>query len=389
MTKLLRRAVTPIVICIALSGLTAFLLGSSGPVAESLGEDPSFLVGPIIAFLVLRLGRKLASIVMPGLGGVVLARILSGASFAVVVAIALGETARIPELSDVGLAPLSAAGGYAVLWVTGVTVVGLSDVLGDHKGMRWAKPAVEALGYFLVAGASYAIFELFRETWLLAPSIGLALFAGFAGGAVSALAGYGEYVSNRLVSDICRWLSGSRFRMFFIAALVYSYIALIRPPMAESFPYTPLVEWAIVFFVAWRVYRGIRATLKTSYSTPLKESSWKKHEQETIETVDQRITYLSSIQKEYVELGLKPRLLVNLIATLNENKWDRDKTCLAMIPLINCEDEKVPWYAFLWDQARIQKRNVDRRRKVLDEVLSNINKQPGALPLQKKVEVEA
>jgi len=387
MGKELRKAIAPTITCIVLSGLTAFLLARSGPVFNYLSLDLSFLIGSVIAFLVLRLGGKLAKIFMPGLAGKLLAYSLSGASFAVILYMFVNWTSLLPGVEDTLLSPISTLGGYVVLCVIGIIINGLGGILGEHGESRWVSPATGASGLLLVGYALSSIIRPFDQWWEFAPSVGVAILVGFVAGAISSLAKYGEHSRTRFVADVCQWAAQSRFRMFVLGALLYSYVAFIRPLIADNFTYMPLVEWGIVCLIAWRVYRGVRTTIRDRYSAPLKLSTWRKHAQELEEKLDADLARLGTIQKEFVERGLRSGLLVSLVVTLYENGWDEDRIGRTLAPLIYHEDKKIPWYAFVWEQRRIQSRGESARKKILTDVITTIMQQPGNVPENVEVEV--
>lgn len=387
MEKELRKAIVPTLTCIVLSGLVAFLLARSGPVYTYLSLDLSYFVGPVIAFLVLRLGGKLAKIFMPGLAGKLLAYSLSGAFFAVVLYMLVSWASLLPEVEDTLLFPISPLGGYVVLCVVGITINGIGGILGEHGESRWASPATRAIGFLMVGCAIFSIIRPFDQWWEFAPSVGVGILVGFVASAVSSLAKYGEYSKTRFVVDACQWMAQSHLRMFVLGALLYSYVALIRPLIADNFTYMPIVEWGIVCLIAWRVYRGVRTTIRDRYSAPLKLSTWGKHAQELEEKLDADLARLGDIQKEFVEKGNRSGLLVSLVIMLYENGWDEDRICHTLVPLIHHEDNKMPWYAFVWEQRRIQSRSENARKKLLADVISTIMQQPGNVPENVEVKI--
>lgn len=380
MGKELKKTIAPTLVCAILSGLTAFLLSPSGPVNTYLSLELSHLIGPIIAFLVLRLGSRISTIFMPGLAGKLLSYSLGGAAFAVAIYAVMSWASLI-------LPPISGLGGYAILFVAGITIHGLAGLLKEQVQFDWISPVIDTLALVMIGLALFFIARPFAEYWQFSTAVGMVLLVGFLTTAIASLADYGRKSTNRFVADICEWATESRFKMFLLGALLYSYLALIRPLIADSFSYTPIIEWAIVCLVAWRVYRGVKKAIGERYSAPLKLSTWEKHTQEVGEREDTELVYLSTIQKEFVEKGQRSSLIVNLVVMLYENGWDMDRIGHALVRLINHEDQKVPWYAFIWDENRIKHRNEEERKKVLSEIISNVMQQSGSKPEKLEVNV--
>jgi len=387
MGKELKKLIVPIIVSVVLSGLTAYLLSPAGPVNTYLSLDLTYLVGPIIGFLVLRLGHRVSTIVMPGLAGKLLSYSLGGASFAVLLYAFLNWASHISGIEETPFSHINELGGYAILLVAGITIRGLANLLQAQVKLDWISPAVDALAFMLIGLSILFIARPFTETWEYATSVGTAFLVGFLLSSIASLADYGRKSTNRFVADICRWATESHFLMFIIGVLLYSYLALIRPLIADSFSYTPLVEWGIVCLVAWRVYRGIRNTIRERHSATLQLSTWEKHSQEVQEIVDTELAYLSTIQKDFVEKGQRSSLITNLVVMLYENGWDINRIGNTLTRLINHEDQKVPWYAFIWDENHIKHRNEEERKKVLSEIIDNVIQQPRNKPENVEVKV--
>jgi len=387
MGKGLKKAITPVIVCIILSGLTAFLLAPSGPVRSYLSLDLSYLMGPIITFLVLRLGSNLSNVLMPNLAGKLLAYSLSGASFAVLLVMCLSWLGQQPEVQRTALSAVSTLSGYAILWIAGITVCGLAGILDEEERFQRASPVTRAVGLLMVGFAMFGALSSFAEVWEFALSVGLVMMAGFIASAISSLARYGEKSSNRYVASASQLIAESSVWMFILGAILFSYIALVRPLIADSFSYATLVEWGVVCLVALWVYRWARVSIRDTYSAPLKISEVEKHSQQLEEMVDAQLDYLGTIQEAFVEKGHRPRLLVSLIVMLLENGWDRDRICNALVPLIDYEEAEVPWYAFIWNHKRIQSRGENERKKVLTDVISEVIQQSGNAPRNMEVKV--
>ena len=376
MSKELKKAIVPVTVCVIFSGLTVFLLSPLSPAGRFIQVDLSYLMGPIIAFLAIRLGRRLATIFMPGLAGRLLACSLGGASAAVALSTFLNWVRQVPQTGAQVSSIISSVTGYSIILVAGITVHMLARILDEKENTRWASPVTGAAGLLAIGFSLYSALDAFNKIWEVATSVGLVVLAGFIASAISSLAGYGEMVKNRYIADISQLISRSGFWMFTLGALMFSYVALIRPSITDSFAYTPLVEWGIVCLVAFWLYRWARTSVKEK-SVLLKTAKVEKHSQQIKEMVDAQLDYLGTMQEAFVEKGRRPRLLVSLINMLIENGWDRDRICNTLVPLIDYEETKSPWYAFIWDQERIQSRGEATRRQILNDIISAMVQQPG------------
>jgi hypothetical protein len=381
MSKELKKATAPVIVCVFLSALTVFLLSPSSIVSKFIRVDLSYLIVPVIAFLVIRLGRKLVNIFMPGLSGRLLSCGLSGASAAVFLVAFLNWVRQVSQTEMQVSSIIDSIIGYSILFITGLTIYIISRILDKEESSRWASPITGTAALLIIGFSTYASLNTITETWELASSVGLVVLAGFVASAVSSLAGYGEMVRNRYVADISQLISRSGFWMFVLGALMFSYIALIRPSIADSFAYTPLIEWGIICLVALWLCRWVRLSVKEK-SVQLEISKVEKHSQQIQEMVDAQLNYLGTMQEAFVEKGRRPRLLVSLINILLENGWDRDRISEVLTPLIDYEEIKMPRYDLIRGQSRIQNRGETIRRQILTDIITAIVEQSG-IPLDK------
>lgn len=387
MSKELKKAIVPVIVCVIFSGLTVFLLSPSSPAGRFIRVDLSYLMGPIIAFLVIRLGRRLAIIFIPRLAGRLLACSLSGASAAIFLSTFLNWICRVPQIEAQVSSIISSIIGYSIILIVGITIYMLAKILDEEESTRWAGPVTRAAGLLAIGLSIYTALNAFAEIWEFAPSVGLVVLAGFIASAISSLAEYGEMAKNRYIADISQLISKSGFWMFTLGALMFSYVALIRPSITDSFAYTPLVEWAIVCLVALWLYRWARLSIKEK-STLLKTTKVEKHSQQIKEMMDAQLHYLGTMQKAFVEKGSRPRLLVSLIKMLLENGWDRDRISEVLVPLVDYKEAKAPWYAFIWDQNRVQSRGEATRRQILNNIISALVRQSGNAQVNAEVKDE-
>lgn len=376
MGKTLRKAAIPTVVCVILCVLVFYLLGTSGPLYNSFSWDASFLVMPLIVFLVLLLGHWLAKTLLTGFAGKAWSCILAGAAFAFVSFMLLGEAGRRPDIPV--LYELSHIRGYAALLFVGITISRLAPLLEEETRLRRARPAATATGILLAGYATRNILLPFAQFWSPLDGIGMVIFIGTIVGGLASLATYGKTSRYFFVADLCDWVSRSELRNFAIGVLFGSYFIFARPEIVERFAYAPLIEWAVVCLVVWRAYWGARFRLQDQYATLLRYSSWEKHVQKLDRKVDRSFTFLSTIQEEFVEFGLRSSLIVYLVLVLDRNTWSQHQISEALLPLITYQDEAVPKFAFAWEQRRVKKRNQRNRKRVLEDLMSCIMQQPTA-----------
>jgi hypothetical protein len=340
------------------------LFGGSGPIASHFSLDLSFFIAPGIIFLVALFGRKLVLVIFPRLNEVIVSHLFGGVLLSIVAYIILNLVKDYPELQEIDV--------HVILFIMGITIYRLGNLFEEEVNALWAKPVTQALGLLLAGYSVYSILHSFGDIAEQIPIIGTSIFIGFSVGAVASLASYGKQSAIRFLADICHLASRHHLQISFLGAFLFSYIQIIRPYVTEEFQYAPLVEWGIVVLVVWLVYRSVKLQIKDRYSTPLKLSGWEKHAQQVDITDDLLFDRLKIIQKDFVERGRRQLFLVNLIVILHGNGLELDDIGNVLAPLINYQDTKIPWYAFFWDQKRINSNNEAARNKVLHNIMDAI-----------------
>lgn len=359
----------------------------SGVFGNAIGVDLSYLMFPVIGFIALRTVKKLVMVVLPRLGGKLLASLLGGASIAVLVYSLMSWLSREQNVDPQISIVLDSVTGYLMLMIAGITVGMLSSILDEEEEGRIAVPATGAAGKLLTGFAFNGIFNTLGEYWDVFPMIGTAILAGFIASSVASMAVYGEKARNRYVSEVGKMISQSGVGLFFVGAFIYSYMAFIRPAISDSFNYTALVEWGIVCIGAFLLYRRIRISVQ-SVTFPEAFIVVRKHSQLIEEIADRKIEELGEIQERFIEKGQRTGLLVALIYMLVENRWERERITVLLAPLINYQKPRVPWYASIWSQDRIQKSAKDKRKTILQNIINGMVTE-NAVPVTQEVEDES
>lgn len=372
MKKEHRKAIILISAPIVLSSLVAYLFSGSGPIASYFSLDLSFLIAPGIIFFVALFGSKLVLVILPRFNEMIVSHIFDGVLFSIIAYTILSFVKYYPELQDSVPPQLKEIDVYVILFIMGITIYRLANLFEEEANALWAKPVTQASGLLLTGYSAYSILQPFGSFADQISMIGTSIFIGFSVGAVASLASYGKQSAIRFLADACHLAARHHLQISFLGAFLYSYFQIIRPYVTEEFQYAPLVEWGIVFLVVWLVYRGVKLQIKDRYSTPLKLSGWEKHAQQVDITDDPLFVRLEIIQKEFVERGRRQSFLVNLIVILHENGLELDDIGNALVPLINYQDMKIPWYAFFWDQKRVDSKNESARNKVLNDIMDAI-----------------
>jgi hypothetical protein len=389
----LNKVIRPLVLCVVGCGIVVTLFHTSGPVYHYFPLDLSFLLLPFIGCFWLRLGAKLATIFLSGLRARLTSILLTSAAWAFLWFLLLhgldtfyrslvdGMPRLAPMFPRITQAPgtlapilneLRGLEGYAVLIVAGVTICRLASI--PAPGERWwaARPGGGAFSILVIGFSVWSIFMALAVLWGPLSGVGSVAFAGLGAVALAMLGAYGEGSSNPFLADLCRWAGRSQLGNFTMGFLLGGYIVFLRPVIMSVFPYGPVFEWALVCLVVWRIWSGVHYKLDHVYSAPLQISPWRRHVQRVERKVDEEFLNLSVMQRQFVEDGVKGPLLVHLTLLLGQNGIPRSQICYRLGPLIDCEAEPVPWFAFGWEQQRVMRRNQEKRRRILNQIMGSV-----------------
>ncbi len=372
-------AIRPLIFATIACAIAIFLFSPSGPIYRY--ADLSFLVAPLVGYYIFRLFSRLSSIYLPAYStlyyGSAAAYIFNGLAFSFFGYNFLGKATlltRIPVLEGLkGLfTTLGDTTGYVILFIFGCV---LSKLAGLFQELPWGRPAyppANALGQLFIGLSLWQILAAFSDSWAPMNKIGLILFVGMLAVVIANVGTYGEKSKNPFIADASQWLRHSQHVKFLLGALIAAYILFIRPAIVGVFRYAPLVEWAIVCLIAWRLFSGIKSGLKTRCAVLLQEADWQKHIQQIANLQGSDFLHLGDIQHDYISWGNRDALLIYLTLSLNDNKLQADEINRILHPLINHQDTKPPWFAFGWEQQRILRQNEKKRQRILDEIVANL-----------------
>ena len=373
-------ALRPLIFAVIACVIVAVLFAPFGVIYRH--ADLSFLTAPFIIYFVLRLLSRLSSIYLPPYirfyHAEAAACFLNGLAFALFFYLLLDNAALFTRIGGMDriegfLTGLSAAAGGAVLFILGRTASRLGEI---YRITSWGKPlypAANALGQFFTGLGFWRFLAAFSATWSPFSDIGLIIFAGVLAVAVANIGHYGEGSKNPFIADASAWLQRAATLEFFIGAFIATYILFVRPLIIDLFRYAAIVEWAIILFIGWRLFSGIKNGLKIRCAVEVHDTDWQKHVQLINSRQGGDFPQLGEMQAAFVEDGSRDALLIYLALLLHNNKTAPEEITRILHPLINHRDEKMPWFAFSREQRQIMKKNEQNRRLILGEIMANLN----------------
>ena len=372
-------AVRPLVFAVIACAITILLFSPAGIIYKN--ADISFLTAPLLCLFIIRLFSQLSAVYIPGFSayktGMAVAGTLNGLAFSLFFFLLLNNIQVLAKFflfqhMSGFLADLHTAAGLVVLFITGITISKLADIIIETNAGRVFSPLINALGQFLAGLAIWRFLAAFSSPGGVADKIGLVFFAGILALALSNAGHYGENSKNPFIADAALWLTSRQLLIFCIGAFIAVYVLFIRPAITDAFRYAAIIEWLIVCFIGWRLFSGIKNGLRLRYAVEVNETDWQKHVQLLNNLQGTEFPYLADIQDTFTAQGSRDSLLIYLALLLHNNKIPPEEIQRILHPLINYEDAKMPWFAFGWEQRRILKRNEVNRRQILAAMMADL-----------------
>lgn len=353
-----------------------YLFYTGGLFAQFLHVDLSLLVLPLIGYYTLRLFSRLSGYFIKKPAGALIPPIINGLAIITFSYYFFGQITlltHIPSLSMFkGLTSrLSEATPFIILICIGITVSQISVALIQTLWGRRTYPVSNAIGQLLIGLGVWKWISSFSGLWSPASGIGFILLVAMSSLALANLSAYTRKAPIHFIADPSKWLRRSHNGVFLLGALSATYFIFIRPGMA-ALPYSQIIEWAIVCFVAWRLLTNVKNGLEAHYSVPVKEANWQKHVQQVDESVDDNFVDLCEMQKRFVDESKQDEIIGYLNRLLNKNGIQQQELGRIISPIADYHDRKPPWYTFGRWRKRILKNNRRNRQNALNNIVKNL-----------------
>ena len=381
-----RRITWQILIHVILMGLVIYLFISHGAIDTYLNKDTSFLILPLVGFLVVDLVARLVSAASRhSIPGEAIYHLLNGVAWGFLLyclfdraydfySVLVSAFPGSSFLSDMMpyLPAVKSLNMPMVVFILGMTIYSVSRI-PEHLQPKWkVKQAGEACGLVVMGFAMWGMVQEFRGFWQPLSHIAWIPFTGCMLMALSRVSAYGKKSVNGVVSDVCSWFGGAIGNIIVIAILLGTYLAVIRPEWIDRYRYAPLVDWGIVVSIVCYAYWNARSGLGAPYALPVVLESWRKHMQQVEIKIGREFEQLAIVQKRFIEDGERGPLLVHLTILLGDNEWHEDQVYSVLQPLINYRDVDPPWFSFTWKRRRIRRQNQETRRKLVNHIVNSL-----------------
>jgi hypothetical protein len=170
----------------------------------------------------------------------------------------------------------------------------------------------------------------------------------------------GENISKVMFQNIAFF-----FYIFFVRNFLFKYSG-INPR------FITVAEWLLICGTFYFGYQNLKNYAETALVVNDVTGTWRKHFQQVQTLSDPQLETLSRLIEGFVDNSLKDDLVTHLTILLTESGMALNQVSQINGLLIGHQDRKPPRIGFPWQIAQHKRFDMQRRKQVVDTVLSSI-----------------
>jgi len=236
-------------------------------------------------------------------------------------------------------------------------------------------PALEAS---LNTGLSDALSSILQSG--LAQPINNIIIVSTALTSVLALTGLGANHPNSYLRFMSKTIGENISRVTFLTFSFIYYLFFVRNFLFRYSGVNPqfitLAEWLLICGTFYLGYQNLKGYAETALVIEDVTGTWRKHFQQVETISDPQLELLSRLVEGFVDYGLRDDLVTHLTVLLTESGMSMNQVSQINGQLIGHQDTKLPRIGFPWQVAQHRLFNLQRRKQVVDSVLSSIRVNP-------------
>ena len=385
-----RALLGPLVLFLIFSGVIYGVLSGNGLLSRFTDIDLSFLLTPLLTVNGIVLAGSILNRFLPSEAGRLVGLLVKGSGYAYILFVLFHQAAGVlgalraePEIAlrtDRAIpyvARLDLLDTFAILFVVGVIIASMPPIAWRHLAADIMSAGLSMVGFVLIGLSVREGFAVYASFYASLSVVGTILLIGFIFvGAGIAMRPFGE-APNPVLSGIGQWVGRSQIRNFTLGGFLASYFLVVRPALFDTFVYAMIFEWMLVVAIAWQLYSGLRNSIGQAYlmmPRPLPQDRWQRHEQRITQTHPEFLPYFEEIQREFLEDGIKDRLLIHVTTVLWENGLRQSQIAQIVHPLVHYRDGTIPIPALPWETQWGRRRNRRKRQQLLDTIMQVLNR---------------
>ncbi len=159
------------------------------------------------------------------------------------------------------------------------------------------------------------------------------------------------------------------YYMFFVRNFIFMYSG-INPQ------FITVAEWLLICGAFYLGYQNLKGYAETALVIEDVTGTWRKHFQQVETISDPQLEHLSRLVEGFVDYGLRDDLITHITVLLTESGMSLNQVSQINGLLIGHRDTKPPRIGFPWQITQHRRFNLQRRKQVINAVLSSIQVSP-------------
>ena len=197
---------------------------------------------------------------------------------------------------------------------------------------------------------------------------------------VLALTGLGANHPNSYLRFMSKNIGENISKVTFINFAFIYYIFFVRNFLFKYSGINPqfitVAEWLLICGTFYLGYQNLKGYAETALVIEDVTGTWRKHFQHVETISDPQLETLSRLVEGFVDYGMRDDLVTHLTVLLTESGMGLNQVSQINGLLIGHRDTKPPRIGFPWQIAQHRLFNLQRRKQVVDAVLSSIRINP-------------
>ncbi len=248
----------------------------------------------------------------------------------------------------------------AVVLIAGLLLAKIGNVLGGFTGYLLKGIALLALYFSLYITSQFIEYGLFVAFFYAYISATLAYFLSLLKfSRREDLRELGEYFSRKIGSlAFVGFLAG-----LYVVLREHIYRAGLHPTLITLFEVTSLIIGLII------VFEGIYSHFRREGIERYIRERWVRHRAEIFPAMDKRFIELYRAVEDFIVGSRRENLLVQTVLILSKNNVPPHRISEIIKPLVYHRDEEAPILSFRWYKKMVERRNMDKRIKVVKNII--------------------
>lgn len=155
------------------------------------------------------------------------------------------------------------------------------------------------------------------------------------------------------------------YYLFFVRNFLFTYSSI-------NTQFLTVAEWLLICAGFYLGYQNLKGYAETALVLDDITGVWRKHLQQVETVSDPQLDLLSRFVENFVDYGIKDDLVAHLAVLLKDSDMSMNQISQISGLIIGYQDTKAPRVGFPWQIQNHKKFNLQRRKQVINTVLSSI-----------------